>query len=79
MLALKDLIDQVNAAAATLGMEVEGLRDVRLGGPAYQSRPPYPMMAMAAGAMPPPQATAAPADVRTEVSADYLLRPKKDQ
>jgi hypothetical protein len=33
------------------------------------------MMAMAAGAMPAPQATASREDVTAEVSADYVLRP----
>ncbi len=76
--ALTDLAIRANAAAEALGMEVAGLRDVQLGGPAYQPRPPFPMMAMAARTMPAPQATAAPQEVRAEVSADYTLREKKD-
>jgi uncharacterized protein YggE len=71
--ALKELMARVKAAAATLGLQVDHVQDVRLDGPNDQPRPPFPMMA--AGAMPAPQATAAPEEVTAEVSADYVLKP----
>ncbi len=70
--ALKQLQVRARSAAATLGLNVDHLREVRLDGPANQ---PVPMMAMAARAVAAPQATAAPEDVTAEVSADYVLRP----
>jgi uncharacterized protein len=73
--ALKELMARVKAAAATLGLQVDHVQDVRLDGPNDQPRPPFPMMAMAGGAMPAPQATAAPEEVTAEVSADYVLKP----
>jgi uncharacterized protein YggE len=73
--ALKELMARVKSAAATLGLQVDHVQDVRLDGPGFQPRPPYPMMAMAARAMPSPQATAAPEEVTAEVSADYILKP----
>ncbi len=62
------------AAAAALGLHVDHLREVRLDGPVLVPRPLGGMMAMAARAVP-PQATAAPAEVTVEVSADVVLRP----
>jgi hypothetical protein len=72
---LKELQARATSAAETLGLHVEHARDVRLDGPGYQPRPPYPAMAVAARAIPAPQATAAREDVTAEVSADYILRP----
>ena len=66
---------RVKSAASTLGLQVDHAQRVTLDGPPYQPPLPFPMMAMAARAMPAPQATAAPEDVTAEVSADYALRP----
>jgi predicted secreted protein len=73
--ALKELQARATSAAATLGLRVDHARDVRLEGPVSQPRLPLPMTAMAARAMPAPQATAAPEEVAADVSADYVLRP----
>jgi uncharacterized protein len=74
--ALQELQKQAASAAATLGLKIDHLQDVRLNGPAYQPRPPMPMQAMMArAAPPPPQATAEPEDVTAEVSAEVVLRP----
>ena len=72
--ALKDLQVLAASAAATLGLRVDHLRDVTLDAPQFQPRRPFGMMAMAARAAPPPQATAAPEDVTAEASADVALR-----
>ena len=73
--ALKELQARAASAAATLGLKVDHLQDVRLDAPDFQSRRPLGMMAMAARTMPPPQATAAPEDVTADVSADVVLKP----
>ena len=73
--ALKALQARAAAAAATLGLHVDHAREVQLDGPIYQPRPPFPMMARAALAMPAPQATAAPEEITATVSADYVLVP----
>ncbi|MEA2768875.1 MAG: hypothetical protein QOD93_1837 [Acetobacteraceae bacterium] len=73
--ALKELQARAASVAETLGLHVEHTQDVRLDGPGYQPRPLYPAMAMAARAIPAPQATASPEDATAEVSADYILRP----
>jgi uncharacterized protein YggE len=70
-----ETIARVKAAAATLGLQVDHVQEVRLDGPNDRPRPPFPMMAMAGRAMPAPQATAAPEEVTAEVSADYVLKP----
>jgi predicted secreted protein len=74
-MALKELMARAKATASTLGLQVDHIQQVTLNPPSYQPRPPFPMMAMAARAMPAPQATAAPEDVTAEVSADYVLKP----
>ena len=73
--ALKELQARAASAAATLGLKIDHLQDVRLDAAEFQPRRPMGMMAMAARAMPPPQATAAPEDVTADVSADVVLRP----
>ena len=73
--ALKELQARAAAAAATLGLHVDHLQDVRLNGMAIQPRRPLSMSPMAVRAAPPPQATATPEDVTAEVSADVVLRP----
>ena len=73
--ALKELQMHAAAVAATLGLHIDHLQDVRLNGPVFQPRLPVPMQAMAARAAPPPQATAAPEEVTADVSADVVLRP----
>ena len=73
--ALRRLQAQAASAAATLGLHVDHLQEVRLDGLGFQPRQPAGMMAMARMASPPPQATAAPEAVDAEVSADVLLRP----
>lgn len=73
--ALKALQVQAASAAATLGLQVDHLQDVRLDASVLQ---PRRMLAMATAAVrfaPPPQATAAPEDVTASVSADVVLRP----
>lgn len=72
--ALKSLQTRAAAAAATLGLQVDHLKDVRLGVPGIGPRPLLAMRAMAARAMPAPQATAATEDVTADVSADVVLR-----
>lgn len=72
--ALKELMTRIKSAASTLGLQVDHVQQVTLGGPAYQPRP-FPVMAMAARAMPAPQATSGPEEVTAEVSADYVLKP----
>jgi uncharacterized protein len=73
--ALKELQARAASAAETLGLRVDHAQDVRLDGPAYQPRPQFATMAMAARAAPAPQASAAPEDVTATVSAEYVLRP----
>jgi uncharacterized protein YggE len=73
--ALKELQARATSAAAALGLRVDHVRDVRLEGPVYQPRLPLPMTAVAARAMPAPQATAAPEEVAADESTDYVLRP----
>jgi uncharacterized protein YggE len=73
--ALKEMQARAAATAATLGLHVDHATDVRLDGPVYQPRPSFSLMASAARAAPPPQASAAPEDVTANVSADILLRP----
>jgi uncharacterized protein YggE len=73
--ALKELMTRAKSVAATLGLQVDHVQEVRLDGPVYQPRRPSPVMAMAARAMPAPQATASPEEVTADVSADYVLKP----
>ena len=75
--ALKELQEQAASAAATLGLHVRFMRDVRLDEPALVPHGPFRVMGLAARAMsaPPPQATAAPEDVTAQASADVVLRP----
>lgn len=67
--ALKTLQARAASAAATLGLRVDHLQDVRLDGPMFQPRG----MVMAAKAAPAPQATQAPEEVTAQVSADVVL------
>lgn len=71
--ALKELQERAASAAATLGLHIDHLQDVRLDGPMFEPRP-HGMQAMVARAAA-PQATAAPEAVTAEVSADVVLRP----
>lgn len=74
--ALKELQERAASAAATLGLHVRFMRDVRLDEPDIVPRPPFRVMAMArAVSAPPPQATAVPEDVTAQASADVVLRP----
>ena len=73
--ALKELQTRATAAAATLGLHIDHLQDVRLDGAASQPRPLLPAQTMALRAALPPQTTAAPEEVTAEVSADVVLRP----
>jgi hypothetical protein len=73
--ALKELMARIKSAASTLGLQVDHVQQVTLGGPAYQPGPPYSVMAIAATAMPASLATSAPEEVTAEVSADYVLKP----
>ena len=73
--ALKELQMRAAAAAATLGLQIDHLQDVRLDGPIFQPRRLLSLSASAIRAAPPPQATAAPEEVTAEVSADVVLRP----
>jgi len=74
--ALKSLQTRAAAAAATLGLHVDHLQDVRLNDTALQPRlAAIPMQAMAARMAQPPQATAVPEEVTAEVSAEVVLRP----
>ncbi|MBV9539108.1 MAG: SIMPL domain-containing protein [Acidisphaera sp.] len=74
--ALKAMQAQAASAAATLGLHVDHLADVRI----QPNEPflPRPLMAggaMRAAAMPLPEATASPQDVTVAVAADVVLRP----
>ncbi len=71
--ALQDLQAHAASAAATLGLQVDHLQDVRLDAAGFQAPRPMPMMGMRA--MTAPQATATPEDVEADVAADVLLRP----
>ena len=75
--ALKELQERAASAAATLGLHVGFLRDVRLDEPDPVPHGPYRVMGLAARAMPapPPQATATPEDVTAQAAADVVLRP----
>jgi len=73
-LALRDLQNRARDAAATLGLRVDRLEDVWLGGGSPLQPRRGPMM-MAARAAPPPEETAAPAEISADVSAELLLRP----
>ena len=69
--ALQALQMRAAKAAQALGLNVERLQDVRVDLP--ESMPIRPMMVMRAKAAPAPQATAAPQDVTSQVSADIVL------
>ncbi len=73
--ALKELQAETASAAATLGLHVDHLQDVRLDEASFQPRRGVPMMAVSRMSSPPPQASAAPEEVTAQVSADVLLRP----
>jgi uncharacterized protein YggE len=73
--ALKELQVRASSAAATLGLHVDHLQDVRLDDTSLQPRRAVPMMAMSRMSSPPPQASAAPEEVAAQVSADVLLHP----
>ena len=75
--ALKELQERAASAAATLGLHVRFLRDVRLDEPDLVPRGPFRVMGLAARSMPapPPQATATPEDITAQASADVVLRP----
>lgn len=73
--ALKELQTQAASAAATLGMHVDHLQDVRMDEASLQPRQLAPMLAAVSRMSAPPQASAAPEEVTAQVSADVLLRP----
>lgn len=73
--ALKELQTQAGSAAATLGMHVDHLQDVRMDEASLRPRQLTPMLAAASRMSTPPQASAAPEEVTAQVSADVLLRP----
>ena len=70
--ALQALRVRADKAAQALGLKVDQVQDVRVDAPEPMRVRPM-MAAMKAG--PPPQATASPQDVTSEVSADIVLRP----
>lgn len=71
--ALKALQARMTAAAAVLDLREDHLQDVEVD--MRDIVPVRPTMAIAMRAGPPPQATAAPQAVTSEVSADVVLRP----
>jgi uncharacterized protein YggE len=71
--ALQALRMRADKAAQALGLKVDQIQDVRVDMP--EPMPVRPMMAMQMKAGPPPEATAAPQDMTSEVSADIVLRP----
>jgi uncharacterized protein len=71
--ALQALRVRADKAAQALGLKVDQFQDVRVDMPG--SMPIRPMMATRMQAGPPPQATASPQDITSEVSADVVLRP----
>lgn len=74
--ALKDLQARAASAAATLGLRVDHLQEVRLDASALLGRPSMPIGALALAArVAPPQVGASPQEVTAEASADVLLRP----
>lgn len=73
--ALKELQTQAASAAATLGMHVDHLQDVRMDEASLRPRQLAPMLAAVSRMSTPPQANAAPEEVTAQVSADVLLRP----
>ena len=74
--ALKELQERAASAAATLGLHVRFMRDVRLDEPGLLPHGPFRVMGLAARAMAaPPQATATPEDVTAQAAADVVLRP----
>jgi uncharacterized protein len=75
MSALKELQARAATAAATLGLQIDHLQDVRLDGPPFQPRRNVAVSALSVRAAPPPQATAVPEEVTAEVFADVVLRP----
>jgi len=72
--ALKELQTRAASAAATLGMHVDHLQDVRLDDALLRPRQPGPMLAAVSRMSAPPQVSAAPEEVTAQVSADVLLR-----
>jgi predicted secreted protein len=73
--ALKELQARAASAAATLGLHVDHLQDVRLDDALLRPRQLAPMLAAVSRMNAPPQASAAPEEVMAQVSADVLLRP----
>ena len=73
--ALKELQERAASAAATLGLHVRFMHDVRLDEPDVVPHPPFRVMALARPVPVPPQATAVPEDVTAQVSADVVLQP----
>jgi uncharacterized protein YggE len=76
-LALDALRRRADAVAAQLGMQVAGLREVRIDAPDRAPRPaPMAMQAMRAAAAPPPAAVAEDIVVSATVEAVVVLRPR---
>jgi uncharacterized protein len=71
--ALQALRVRADKAAQALGLRVDQFQDVRVDMP--KPMPVRPMTAMRMQVAPPPEATAAPGDITSEVSADIVLRP----
>ena len=71
--ALKALQGRARAAADTLGLHVDHLREVRIDTP--EVMPVRPMMALQQRAMVAPQETRSSEDITSTASADILLRP----
>lgn len=76
-LALDSLRRRADAVAAQLGLQVAGLREVRIDAPDRAPRPmPMAMPAMRAAAAPPPAAVAEDIVVSATVEAVVVLRPR---
>ena len=76
-LALDALRRRADAVAAQLGLQVAGLREVRIDAPDRAPRPtPMAMSAMRAAAAPPPAAVAEDIVVSATVEAVVVLRPR---
>jgi predicted secreted protein len=73
--ALKALQARAAATAATLGLHVDHMQDLRLDGPSVQPFAAMQMRAAVSGAVQPPQASAAEQTVTAQVQAEVVLRP----
>jgi uncharacterized protein YggE len=72
--ALRTLRQQAAVDAEALGLAAGAVQDVRVGTGFVPLRAAQPR-AMAAAAMPPPNATPEPQDITAEVSGDIVLKP----